>query len=107
MRSLRLYEECIALIMRCVKSVPNSVILNGTRGEEFKPSRGLRQGDPLSLYLFIICAEGFTRLIHLAKKDRRIEGISIGRGGLSISHLFFTDGSILFWKGYHGRSFGY
>uniref|UniRef100_A0A2N9JBI5 CCHC-type domain-containing protein n=1 Tax=Fagus sylvatica TaxID=28930 RepID=A0A2N9JBI5_FAGSY len=60
------------------------------------PARGLRQGDPLSPYLFLICAEGFTSLIRKAENQKLIQGISISRGGPRFSHLFFADDSIIF-----------
>ncbi|KAA3481323.1 reverse transcriptase [Gossypium australe] len=64
--------------MRCVCSVSYSVCLNGMHNDWFSPSRGLRQGDPLSPYLFLICAEGFSTLLQEAKQKGCMVGAPIG-----------------------------
>ncbi|KAA3474503.1 reverse transcriptase [Gossypium australe] len=89
-------NEWVSIIMKCVRSVTYSVHLNGRDGEEFRPQRGLRQGDPLSPYLFLICAEGFSRLISKAKVEGRLKGTKVGRGNVAVSHLFFADDSMMF-----------
>lgn len=88
--------DWIVFIMRCVCSVSSFVSLNGSNSEWFSPSRGLRQGDPLSPYLFLICVEGFSTLINEAKQKGLMRGASVGRERLSINHLFFSDDCILF-----------
>ncbi|CAO2827157.1 unnamed protein product [Amaranthus hypochondriacus] len=62
------------------------------------PSRGLRQGDPISPYLFILCAEAFSSLLHRGVRQGNIHGVSICRGAPKLSHLFFADDNILFAK---------
>ncbi len=82
--------------MECVSSATYSVLVNGEPTGYIKPSRGLKQGDPLSPYLFLICAEGLSALIRKAEHDRLIHEVAISRGGPHISHLFFADDSIIF-----------
>lgn len=96
MKHLGFHTDWIVLIMHCVCSVSYSVSLNGSNSEWFSPSRGLRQGDPLIPYLFLICAEGFSLLIQDAKDKGKMLGAPIGREKFSVSHLFFADDCILF-----------
>ena len=91
-------KKWIDLIMNCISSVFYSVIINGEACGNITPTRGIRQGDPLSPYLFLLCAEGFSALIHKATRDKQISGISIGRGCPTLTHLFFADDSLLFCK---------
>lgn len=62
-------------IMQCVKTITFSVIVNGRPGDIFSPTRSIRQGDPLSLYLFILCAKGFTMLLNNADATGKTKGV--------------------------------
>ena len=86
----------VATIMSCIKTVSYSVLLNGVPGRAIKPSRGLRQGDSLSPYLFLLCAMGLQGLLHKAEFDGTIRGVSICRNRPHVSHLFFANDSVLF-----------
>ena len=61
-----------------------------------KPSRGLRQGDLLSPYLFLLCAMGLQGLVQKAKMEGSLKGVAICRQGPRVSHLFFANDSVLF-----------
>ena len=98
MRKMRFNENWIMLVMKCFSSVSYSVIINGTMYGNIIPSRGLRQGDPLSPYLFLLCAEGLSALINDATRNNQLNGISICRGAPKVSHLFFADDSLFFCK---------
>uniref|UniRef100_A0A803NSJ4 Reverse transcriptase n=1 Tax=Cannabis sativa TaxID=3483 RepID=A0A803NSJ4_CANSA len=99
MEGLGYDEEWINKIMRCVTSVSFSVLINGEKIGNFKPSRGLRQGDSLSPYLFLICSEGLSCLIQAAERAGTINGVWFGRDGVKVSHLFFADDSFMFLDG--------
>ena len=55
----------------------------------------MRQGDPLSPYLFLLCAEGFSALLSKAEEEGMFSGVKICRNALSISHLLFADDSLI------------
>ena len=83
------------LVMNCVTTVRYQIRVNGEVTETIIPERGLRQGDPLSPYLFLICAEGFSSLLLNAERKRKLRGIRVCNKAPSISHLFFADDSLL------------
>ena len=91
-------SKWVNLIMQCITSVSYSVLINGAAYGNITPSRGLRQGDPLSSSLFLLCAEGLSAIIHKAAWNHSLNGISISRNCPNITHLFFADDSILFCK---------
>lgn len=86
----------VTTIMLCIKLVSYFVLFNGEPVGNIKPSRGLRQGNPLSLYLFLLCAIGLQGMLHKAETGGSIRGVSICRNGPWVSHLFFADDSVLF-----------
>ncbi|KAA3461495.1 LINE-1 retrotransposable element ORF2 protein [Gossypium australe] len=62
-------------IMKCVFTVSYSVVFNGNIGEIFHPTRSLRQGDPLSPFLFLFCGEGLSSLMRLAIEGKILKGV--------------------------------
>jgi hypothetical protein len=66
--------------------------------QQFSPSRGIRQVDPLSPYLFILCQEVLTRLIDKEHLEGRITGVKLNIGGPAWTHVMFADYIMLFSK---------
>ncbi|XP_071699047.1 uncharacterized protein [Rutidosis leptorrhynchoides] len=79
----------------CLKSSRSSVLVNGSPSYEFPIKRGLRQGDPLSPFLFIIVMEGLNILLKNAIEANLIRGTVLGNGEVNISHLFYADDVII------------
>ena len=91
------FEECwVNLVMRCITSATFSFMINGEPRGWVKLSRGLRQGDPLSPYLFLFCAEGLSYLLDNAGREGRLIEHRLCPGAPLISHLLFTDDTINF-----------
>lgn len=96
MARLGFRKRWIDLIMKCVTTVSFSVLFNGERLEEFKPSRRIRQGDPISPYLFLLCAEDLSCLLNNSSTQEG--GIVVAENAPKISHLLFAYDSLLFFK---------
>lgn len=89
-------DKWVGWIRSCITTSRISVLVNGSPTAEFSPQKGLRQGDPLSPFLFTIVAEGLNILLERAKEKGLIRGASIGHHELKISHLQFADDTIIF-----------
>ncbi|KAL5762377.1 hypothetical protein ACOSP7_018641 [Xanthoceras sorbifolium] len=82
--------------MSCITSVSYKVLFNGEASSGFKPRCGLRQGDPLSSYIFVLCIEKLSHIILKSLTEKKWIPVKVSRGGPGISHLFFADDLILF-----------
>uniref|UniRef100_A0A2N9EQ08 Reverse transcriptase domain-containing protein n=1 Tax=Fagus sylvatica TaxID=28930 RepID=A0A2N9EQ08_FAGSY len=89
-------DKWISLIMECISTVSYSLLINGEPTGHIIPTRGIRQGDPISPYLFLLCAEGLNGLLQKATSQGDIHGVSLCRQGPKITNLFFADDSLLF-----------
>ncbi|XP_061371034.1 uncharacterized protein LOC133313656 [Gastrolobium bilobum] len=86
----------VNLIMQCISSSELEIFWNGTQAGSISPSRGLRQGDPLSPYIFVLCMEKLSHLITDSLEKKEWKPKKAGKGGPSISHLLFADDLMLF-----------
>lgn len=83
-------------IMTCITTASASILINGSPCAPFKLRRGLRQGDPLSPFLFVLIAETLNQIISKAASLNMWKGIGVGHGDLSITHLQYADDTLIF-----------
>ena len=98
MRKMGFRERWINLVMGCVKIVSYFVLVNGDPCGMIFPTRGIRQRDPLSPFLFLLCTEGLNGLIKKADLQGDIHGYSLCRRGPKLMHLLFADDSLIFYR---------
>lgn len=75
--------------MACVSLTTMQVMWKGEVAGSFTPSRGFRQGDPLSPYIFVLCIERLGQLIEREVYEGSWLPIKLCKGGPALSHLFF------------------
>ncbi|XP_060969565.1 uncharacterized protein LOC115713553 [Cannabis sativa] len=89
-------QRLINLILACLSTATFQFNFNGQVAGNVVPTRGIRQGDPLSPYLFLLCAEGLSSLIQQKERNRSLMGYKVARRAPAVSHLLFADDSFLF-----------
>ena len=96
MHKLGFQDRWISLMMMCVTTVSYSVLINGEPKGSIVPTQGLRQGDPISPYLFLLCAEGLSAMLRKNENGGIPRGIAVCRRAPLVSHLLFMDDCIVF-----------
>lgn len=90
-------SKWISWMKKCLSSARTSILVNGSPTKEFSPQKGLRQGDPLSPFLFNLAAEGLNILLIRARELGLLKGVVFGANEIVVSHLQFADDSLLFY----------
>jgi len=81
----------IKWIKMCLNSAIVSILINDCLTKELRPSRGLRQGDPLAPFLFLIVAEGLAGLVRETSRIGILKGVRMGQIGVEVNLLQFID----------------
>lgn len=89
-------ERWVKLVIICITYISYGVLINGRPHGIVTPSRGLKQGDPLSPFIFILCAEVLGHAFSLAEEEGILEGIKVDVGSPAVSHLLFANDSLFF-----------
>lgn len=98
LRGINIPELYIGWIYKCISSASFSIYINGHTGGFFKSTQGLRQGDPLSPYLFVLAMEVFSGLLRSRYNSGYIK-YHPKTENLGISHLMFADDVMMFFDG--------
>ncbi|XP_061336789.1 uncharacterized protein LOC133283880 [Gastrolobium bilobum] len=96
LQAVGLNDETVNLIMEGVTSTVMNILWERETIDDFMPTRGIRQGDPLSPYLFVLCIDRLAHLILEATSHKLWKPVVLKKNDPPISHLFFTDDLLLF-----------
>lgn len=92
-------EKWVGWIRTCITTASANVLVNGSPSGEFELERGLRQGDPLSPYLFLLAAECLNLLTKRAIRDGLLKPVIVGRDEVEVSHIQYADDTLFVVEG--------
>ena len=92
----KLYGDWIHNIMHCIETPTMSILWNGRKLDSFRPTRGIRYGDAISPYIFVLCMERLGQIINQAVLSGQWKPIQLSSTGPHLSHLFLAYDLILF-----------
>ena len=98
MSTMGFSSKWITWVTQCISTVSYNILINGTTSKTITPTRGIRQGDPLSPYLFLFCANILSCALINQEQIGNLKGLKIGRSAPPLSHLLFVDDSFIFFK---------
>lgn len=96
--TLLFYHFPTPIIMACISSSSVSILWNGVASPAFHPSRGIRQGDPLSPFLFILCLNHLSLSLDQAIHTKQLSPIRVGWWPIDFNHILFANDIFLFWS---------
>ncbi|XP_042515190.1 uncharacterized protein LOC122089498 [Macadamia integrifolia] len=86
----------VTMVMSCLRTVTYKLLINGAVRGTVIPTRGIRQGDPLSPALFILCSQALSSVISLSQRSGLLRGIRVRNRSVPITNLLFADDCLLF-----------
>jgi len=96
LRRLGFCDRWIRWIKDCLELASVSVLVNGSPTREFFPRKGLRQGDPLALFLFLIVVERLVGVIRVAEEKKWIDSLEVGKDKVKVNMLQYADDTLFF-----------
>jgi hypothetical protein len=89
MQKMGFEDKWVRLIMMCVSSANYAVLVNGTAMGNISPTKGIRQGDPISPCLFLLCANALSSLLARVERKGVLTGVPTSKKGPCLNYFFF------------------